>query len=334
MKIAFLTTRPSKPSYRFRIEQMLPYFKARRHQCETFFLPTNAWRRLLLYRNLGPYDAVVLQKRLLSRMELFVLRNMARRLVYDVDDAVMYDAHGEEYARRRRRFANTMRTADLVVCGNQFLADEASRDTDRILVVPTCINTDAYRPGLRTEHGQNLTIGWTGSRSTNAYLNDILHPLSQLHGPAQLKIISDTTVGFDLFRLGHMPSVFVPWTPKCEIPETATFDIGLMPLPDNRWTQGKCGFKALQYMALGIPAVVSPVGVNRDIIHDGVDGLFATTLQDWFPIVARLSKDSFLREAIGRAGRRRVEEAFSLATHGPRFVTAVEKIAGTLRKSA
>jgi glycosyltransferase involved in cell wall biosynthesis len=334
MKIAFLTTRPSKPSYRFRIEQMVPYFTARRHQCDTFFLPTNAWGRLLMYRKLGLYDAVVLQKRLVSRVELFVLRSVARRLIYDVDDAVMYASNGDYHPRRRGRFAATVRAVDLVVCGNQFLADEASRDTDRILVVPTCINTDAYRPGLRTANSQSLTIGWTGSRSTNAYLNDIFHTLSQLHGSVEVKVISDTVDGFDFSRLGHVSHVFVPWSPKSEIPEAATFDLGLMPLSDNRWTQGKCGFKALQYMALGIPAVCSPVGVNRDIIHDGVDGLFAATLQDWFPVISRLLKDSFLREAIGRAGRRRVEEAFSLAMHGPRFVRAVENVASTLRKSA
>jgi glycosyltransferase involved in cell wall biosynthesis len=246
----------------------------------------------------------------------------------------MYTSEGEEHSRRRGRFAATARAADLVVCGNQFLADEASRNTEHILIVPTCINSDAYRPGLRTDHGPTLTIGWTGSRSTNAYLNEIFPPLSQLHSPTQLKIISDTVAGFDFFRLGRVTSSFVPWTPKTEISEAATFDIGLMPLPDNRWTQGKCGFKALQYMALGIPAVCSPVGVNRDIIHDGVDGFFAATLQDWFPLITRLLKDSFLREAVGRAGRRRVEEAFSLATHGPRFVRAVEKVAGELRKSA
>lgn len=334
MKIAFLTTRPSKPSYRFRIEQMLPYFGARGHQCDTFFLPTNAWRRFLMYRKLGPYDAVVLQKRLLGRLELFALRSIASRLVYDVDDAVMCTSRGDDHPRRRDRFEATMRAADLVVCGNQFLADEAFRSTDRVLIVPTCINTDAYRPGLRAGGSHGLTIGWTGSRSTNGYLNDIFHVLSQLHGPVQLKIISDTVEGFDFSRLGHVPHVFVSWSPKTEVLEAATFDLGLMPLPDNRWTQGKCGFKALQYMALGTPAVCSPVGVNRDIIHDGVDGFFAATLNDWFPVVARLLKDSFLRESIGRAGRRRVEEAFSLATHGPRFVQAIEKTAGTLRKSA
>jgi glycosyltransferase involved in cell wall biosynthesis len=287
-----------------------------------------------LYRKLAPYDAVVLQKRLVSRVELLVLRSVARRLIYDVDDAVMYASNGDDHPRRRGRFAATVKAADLVVCGNQFLADEASRETDRILVVPTCINTDVYRPGLKTAASQTVTIGWTGSRSTNAYLNQIFHPLCQMHGPVEIKIISDTVDGFDFSRLGHVPHVFVPWSPKSEILEAATFDLGLMPLPQNRWTQGKCGFKALQYMALGIPAVCSPVGVNRDIIHDGVDGLFAATLQDWFPVISRLLKDSFLREAIGRAGRRRVEETFSLATHGPRFVRAIEKTASTMRKSA
>jgi glycosyltransferase involved in cell wall biosynthesis len=344
MKIAFLTTRPSKPSYRFRIEQMLPYFTARRHECQTFFLPPNTWRRLLLYRRLASYDTVVLQKRLLSRVELFMLRRMARRLIYDLDDAVMYASSGDTHRRRGGRFGATAKVADMVVCGNQFLADEARRYSDRVVVVPTCINCDVYRPGLRATTSQHLTpqpltIGWTGSRSTNAYLNEVLPALAQLHGPVQVKVISDTAERIDFSRLGRVPHVFVPWSPKTEIAETATFDVGLMPLPDNRWTQGKCGFKALVYMSLGIPAVLSPVGVNRDIMHDGVDGFFAPTLHDWFPIVARLAKDAFLRETIGRAGRRRVEEGFSLATHGPRFVAAVEKVAGppskiSLRKSA
>ena len=115
-----------------------------------------------------------------------------------------------------------------------------------------------------------------------------------------------------------MPQTFVPWSPEIEITQAATFDIGLMPVPDNPFTQGKCGFEALQYMALGIPAVCSPVGVNRDIIHDGVDGFLPRTRDDWFQTIARLIKGPFLRETIGHAGRRRVEEAFSLKLHGPR----------------
>ncbi|HEX4072092.1 MAG TPA: glycosyltransferase family 4 protein, partial [Planctomycetaceae bacterium] len=241
---------------------------------------------------------------------------------------------GSEDRRRQSRFAAMMRAADLVVCGNQYLADEASRLTDRVTIVPTCIDTEAYHPRLRISDPGRITIGWTGSRSTNPYLNDVLPILSKLHGPIAVKIISETVSGIDLFQLGHVPQTFVPWSPEIEITQTATFDIGLMPVPHNPFTQGKCGFKALQYMALGIPAVCSPVGVNRDIIHDGVDGFLPRTRDDWFPTIARLIKDPFLRETIGHAGRRRVEEAFSLKLHGPRLVQAVEAARRPLRKSA
>ena len=334
MHIAFLATRAAKPSYRFRVQQMLPYFAARGHACDTFFLGSSFWSRLALYRKLGSYDVVFLQKRLLARPELSVLCRAARTLVYDVDDAVMYEQNGAEDARRQRRFAAMMGAADLVISGNQFLADEASRLTDRVTIVPTAIDTEAFHPRLRPAQASRVTVGWTGSRSTNPYLNEVLALLPKLHGPIEVKIISETLVGLDVWRLGHVPHTFVPWSPANEIAEAATFDIGVMPLPDNRFTHGKCGFKALQYMALGIPAVTSPVGVNRDIIHDGIDGFLARTGGEWFQLIARLVKDRFLRERVGHAGRRRVEAAFSLAQQGPRLVEAVESARRALRRSA
>jgi glycosyltransferase involved in cell wall biosynthesis len=334
VQIAFLSTRAAKPSFRFRVERMLPCFAERGHGCETFFLPPGIWQRLALYRQLGQYDVVFLQKRLISRPELMMLRHSAQRLVYDLDDAVMYDGDGSDDRRRHARFAAMMRAADLVVCGNQYLADEASRLTDRVTIVPTCIDTEAYHPRLRSSDPGRVTIGWTGSRSTNPYLNDVLPILSKLHGPIAVKFISETVLGIDLSLLGRVPHTFVPWSPEIEITQAATFDIGLMPVPDNRFALGKCGFKALQYMALGIPAVCSPVGVNRDIIHEGVDGFLPRTRDDWFQAIARLIKDPFLRETIGHGGRRRVEEAFSLKLHGPRLVQAVEAARRPLRKSA
>ena len=310
MQIAFLSTRAAKPSFRFRVERMLPYFAARGHRCDTFFLAPRLWRRLPLYRKLGRYDVVFLQKRLLGRPELLILRRSVRTLIYDLDDAVMYEASGAEDRRRQRRFAAMMRAADLVICGNQYLADEASRETDRVTIVPTCIDTDAYHPRLRRSEPNRITVGWTGSRSTNSYLNEVLAILSKLHGPIGVKIISETVADLDFSLLGHVPYAFVPWSPMTEIAEAATFDIGVMPVPDSRFTQGKCGFKALQYMALGIPAVCSPVGVNRDIIHDGVDGFLARTREEWFQVIARLVKDPFLRDTIGHAGRRASKRHF------------------------
>jgi glycosyltransferase involved in cell wall biosynthesis len=331
MQIAFLSTRATKPSYRFRVERMLPYFAARGHYCETLFLHASFARRLSLYPKLRRFDVVFLQKRLLSRPELMLLRRSARTLVYDLDDAVMYESDGSEDRRRQTRFAAMMRAADLVVCGNQYLADEASRATDRVTIVPTCIDTDAYHPRLRHTNSDQITIGWTGSRSTNPYLNEILPILPRLHAPIAVKIISETLFGIDLSVLGALPRTFIPWSPASE---AATFDVGVMPVPENRFTQGKCGFKALQYMALGIPAVCSPVGVNRDIIHDGLDGFLPRTRDEWFQTISRLVKDPFSRETIGHAGRRRVEAAFSLSDHGPRLVHAVETAKRPLRKSA
>jgi glycosyltransferase involved in cell wall biosynthesis len=334
MHIAFLSTRAAKPSFRFRVERMLPFFAQAGHRCDTIFLGRNLWQRLSHYRKLSRYDAVFLQKRLLSRPELMFLRRNARTLVYDLDDAVMYDGSGAEDRRRQARFAAMMRTADLVICGNQYLADEASRFTNLVTLVPTSIDTDDYHPRLRHKDPNYITIGWTGSRSTNPYLNDILPILPKLHAPIAVKVISETMAELDFSVLGNLRRTFVPWSPEIEITEAATFDIGVMPVPNNRFTQGKCGFKALQYMALGIPAVCSPVGVNRDIIHDEVDGFLPRTRDEWFQTIARLVKDPFLRETVGHAGRRRVEHAYSLALHGPRLVQAVEKAQHGLRKSA
>jgi glycosyltransferase involved in cell wall biosynthesis len=227
-----------------------------------------------------------------------------------------------------------MRAADLVICGNEYLADEASRLTNRVTIVPTCIDTEAYHPRLRHTDRNHITVGWTGSRSTNPYLNDILPILPKIHAPIAVKVISETMAEIDFSVLGNLPRTFVPWSTENEIREAATFDIGVMPLPENRFTQGKCGFKALQYMALGIPAICSPVGVNRDIIHDGVDGFLPRGRDEWFQTIARLVKDPFLRETVGHAGRHRVEGGFSLAVHGPRLVHAVEKAQRFLRKSA
>jgi glycosyltransferase involved in cell wall biosynthesis len=335
MQIAFLSTRPDKPSFRFRVAPLLGFFRARGHDCQTFFLPPRSWGRLPLYRRLARFDVVFLQKRLLARAELLFLRSAARTLIYDVDDAVMYDGDGLEDRPRRRRFDATVRAADLVICGNRYLADEASQAGDRIAIVPTCIDTEAFHPRLRpAEPPARVTLGWTGSRSTNAYLNVVLSQAAHLPAGLHVKVISDTRAGLELERLGRMPCTFVPWSTDREIREAATFDIGVMPLPDNAWTRGKCGFKALQYMALGIPAVCSPVGANREIIHDGVDGLFASSPQEWFRQIARLQKDRLLRDTIGRAGRRRVEEAYALSVHAPRLVKLIETTAVRLRRTA
>lgn len=334
MKILFVSTRQAKPSFRFRVEQVLPFFEAGGHECEVAFLPSSLWKRFALYRRMRRFDAVVIQKRLLSRAELSYVRCQTPRLVYDVDDAVMFNGSGVAEGKRQSRFQTMVRTADLTICGNEYLAEQAGRFTPRVTVVPTPIDTQRYRGGEAPLENDRLTIGWTGSRSTNRYLNELFGVLARLAEGVEVRIISDAYDGFDFARLGKVPHTFVRWSPDVEIVETATFDIGVMPLPDDPWTRGKCGFKALQYMSLGIPAVCSPVGVNSRIITNGVNGFLASSADEWFCELSRLLGDSSLRVRIGAAARDRVATAYSLEIVGPRFVGAVAGTAGTCARSA
>ncbi len=316
---------------------MLPYLRARGHIVETAFLQKSLWRRWSVYRRLSEYDLVFLQKRLLSWGELRIVRQRSIRLVYDLDDAVMYDSEGNEDARRLARFQATCRAADLVICGNDYLHELAVQAGGRTTTIPTAIDTNRFCPATdkqSRETGEPLTIGWTGSRATNGYLNAVLPTIAPFAGRVRVKIISDTAAGINYSLLQDVPHQFVRWSPEIEVAETGTFDIGIMPLPDDPWSRGKCGFKALQYMALGIPAICSPVGVNREIVHDGLNGFLAGTRDEWYQAISRLVKDSELRETMGHAGRRRVEQDYALDVVAPRLVDVMEHVQSMGRKSA
>ncbi len=326
MKLLFLSTRRAKPSFRFRVEQFLPVFAERGHRCDVEFLRGQLLSRWGLYRRLPQYDVVFLQKRLLSRAELFLVRRQARRLVYDVDDAVMFDGQGRPDRRRQSRFRAMAGAADLMICGNSYLAEQSRKFSPRVEIVPTSIDTRKYQRNSRNTNSEPVVIGWTGSRSTNGYLNAVLPEVAALDGQVCFKFISDTSDGVNLALLGAVPFQFVPWSPDVEIAETATFDIGLMPLPDNPWTRGKCGFKALQYMGLGIAAVCSPVGVNCDIITHNENGLLAASPAQWRDCLARLVRDPDFRSRLGTAGRSHIEQHFAIDIQAPRLVGLLEEL--------
>lgn len=329
LKLLFLSTRAGRPSYRYRVDQMLPHFAGAGHQCAVRFFPKNIFSRLLMYRELSAYDVVFIQKRLIAPMELALIRRWSRKLVFDVDDAIMFDGDGRPDSHRLRRFGAMMHAADLVVCGNGYLADQAERYGGRTLVVPTAIDTDRFRrlSSVAAPVSKPVVIGWTGSRSTTRYLNSVFPMLARLRGDIELKIISDATDGLNVDQLGSLPYRFVPWSAETEVAETAEFNIGLMPLPDDNMTQGKCGCKALQYMALSLPAVCSPVGVNCDIIHHGTNGFLPKTAADWQTVLQCLVDDAALRAVIGRAGRQTAEARYSLNCIARQLVTAVERAA-------
>ena len=172
MRVLFLSTRPDKPSYRFRVAPFLRPLAEGGWEVEAAFVPRGWWARRRLWKSLAGFDVVVVQKRLFGRLDLGSLRRRARRLVYDLDDAIMYrsDEGGTDDPRRESRFRAMVGAADLVIAGNEFLAGEVRAAGGRVEVVPTVVDTDLYRPAPERREAGRVTIGWSGSSSTNRYL--------------------------------------------------------------------------------------------------------------------------------------------------------------------
>lgn len=282
-------------------------------------LPASPLARMRVYRGLRSADAVVMQRKLLSRVELTLLRRWAKRLVYDFDDAVWlrdsYSAKGFDNPSRARRFRRTVAAVDLVVAGNEYLAAEARRfvAADRVAVVPTCVNPAAYPVADHRADGP-VRLVWVGSSSTLRGLERFrptLEAIGQAVPTARLKLICDR-----FLELEYLPVEPVRWDEQTEAAEIAAADVGIGWVPDDPWSRGKCGLKLLQYQAAGLPAVANPVGVQGAIVRHTETGLLATTTDEWVAAVRRLAERPDLRRVYGAAGRKRVETEYSVTTAG------------------
>jgi glycosyltransferase involved in cell wall biosynthesis len=307
---------PDHVCCRYRLKAFVPFFERSGHTLEFVSLPPRWWGRLGLLRRLGN-ASVILQRKLLAGWELTLLRRTVRRLVFDFDDAVFlrdsFSPKGLDDARRLHRFARTVCAADAVVAGNSYLAAEAARwpPTNRDYVIPTCVDPTRYPILEPWPFTAPLQLVWIGSSSTVPYVQTIA-PLLEEAGRAlpglQLKMICDRFLHF-----ANLAVVECPWNEASEAEEIAAADVGISWLPDDRWSQGKCGLKVLQYMAAGLPVIANPVGVHREMIRHGETGFLAATPAEWIEALQRLSREPELREQMGRAGRRAVETTYSVA---------------------
>jgi glycosyltransferase involved in cell wall biosynthesis len=301
---------------RYRLAAFRPFLERAGHTLELVALPRRPWERLWLYRRLRG-AAVILQRKLLPPWEIALLRWSARSLVFDLDDAVFlrdsYAAKGLHDGRRLRRFAATVRVCDAVAAGNAFLARNASRWTSpgRIYVVPTCVDPALYPTAVPRRKDGGVQLVWVGSSSTLRGLETVRPMLEELGTRipgATLKLICDRFLRFD-----PLPVVACPWTEAGEAAEIAAADVGVSWIPDDDWSRGKCGLKSLQYMAAGLPVVANPVGVHVEMVRHGETGFLAETTEQWVEAVGRLARDSNLRRRMGEAGRRLLEEKYSVA---------------------
>lgn len=357
MRILALVPSPynTTPGQRYRMEQWEPLLRSYGVQIvfesfkseelhELLCKPARKWekfklltracsRRAALMRSAHDYDAVYIYNEA-ALLGPAVLERMIRRagipIIYDFDDAIFlpyaYISPANGYFRLLKfpmKTRTICRLASHVMVGNAYLADYARRVNSRVTIVPSTIDTTQYKGGARTSSDGVPVIGWTGSYSTLQYLDAMKGTLQRLATRERFRL---RVIGASDYQIEGVDVEALPWSPQSEVEDLLPVDIGIMPLPDDRWTRGKCGMKALQYMALGIPVVCSPVGVSLSIISDGASGFLAGTEDQWVDRLAQLLRAPSLREQLGKEGRKTVETKYSAAVQAPRVYNVLRSV--------
>jgi glycosyltransferase involved in cell wall biosynthesis len=266
-----------------------------------------------------------------------MLHGLGRPMLYDFDDAVFLPNTSEA-----NRYVGALKFAgkigriigycDEVIAGNEYLATYARRFNTSVHVIPTSVDTGVFVPRTDAIAGAPPVVGWIGTPTTAAYLAPLRPVLSAVATATEFTFrISGAATPVAL------PGVRVespPWSLEREVALFNTCDVGVYPLPDDDWARGKCGFKAIQFMACGVPVVASPVGVNREIIEDGVNGFLAATPAEWQTKIGALLANAELRRRMGVAARRTIEERYSLDVNAPRVASVMRRVVERRRPAA
>ena len=325
MKVLALIQGMTVAASRYRILQYLPYLEEQGIVTDVREFPRTLGQYARLYQAAAGYDCIFVQRKRFHFPFLKPLRQRARRIVYDLDDAVMYknSLAGQPYSRTRRvRFEDMVRASDCVVAGNTFLRDQTLPYNDKVMVIPTSIPVGHYSLKDYSRPKEFVTIGWIGDHGSIHYLESMRPVFEEIGerypGKVELKIICDV-----FFDCTNIPVRKVLWSADTEVEELKCIDIGVMPLKDDPWSWGKCGLKILQYFGVGVPAVCTPVGVNRDVVKPGENGAWAKTHEEWVEALARFTEEPELRRIAGLAGRSTLEAGYTRETNAPRMLAAI-----------
>jgi len=294
-------------------EQLMQRYQSNRYHL-TGLLQSYLQRMKVLIQS-SNFDLVWIEKEALPWLPVGIEKLLLGRIPYvlDYDDAIFhnYDLHSSYWVRSLlgRKIDRLMKGATLVTTGNDYLADRARQaGAPRVELLPTVVDMNRYQP-VRNRSSDIFTIGWIGSPSTAKYLLLLEDALAIVCRNFTARLV---LIGSGRLRLMGTPVTLRQWSESTEVSDIQTFDVGIMPLSDSPWERGKCGFKLIQYMACGIPVVASPVGINRQIVDDGINGYLASTTNDWIRALSELRDNSEGCRTMGRAARDKVEVRFSL----------------------
>jgi len=337
MKVAAFTGGVAAPSARFRIHQHIPSLAQHGIRVKEFIARFGSWPpancmlrpiwgiATLLDRVPGVlasrrYNLTLLQREMLSTFVTLEPWTNAPRIL-DVDDAIWLHRRGD-YASRLAAMC------DGVICGNTFLADYFCRWNSTVRVIATAVDTARFHPQARREISETFVLGWCGHHSGLRYLFSLEAALGRLlkrHNWMRLRVVCDLRPRFAALPAHQVE--FIPWSPETEVTSLQGMDVGLMPLLDDSWCRGKCSYKMLLYMACGLPVVVSPIGMNLEVLKRGEVGFGASSADEWVDALEWMAARREAAVALGRNGRRVVSEHYSLQALTPVLAGFLKKMA-------
>lgn len=302
MKLLVLTNNPDRASFRQRIGAYCDILRRNGIRCEVAKLPAGFLARRRLFKRASDFDGVFLHKKKLNFLDAFGLRRYSKKLIYNFDDAIMYSDKTPERDSwsHFQPWRRSVKLADMVIAGSSYLAEHARRFNSNVEVLPLGLKVSDYKVDYPVRVDDKIRLVWIGSKSTLGYLEDIRPALEEIgtrFDRVILRIVCD-----DFLELKNMPVEKRKWSVDTRGIDLATSDIGLAPLPDNRFTRGKCSFKVLEYSAAGLPVVAAPVGTNSEYLRDNVTGFLARDGDEWLDKLCRLIEDPILRQRMGKAG--------------------------------
>jgi glycosyltransferase involved in cell wall biosynthesis len=327
MKVLFLIQGFSVAASRYRVLQYIPYLESKGVEADVSLYPRTLKENFRFFNQLSRYDIVFLQRKRFNQPRLGLLRRRAKRILYDFDDSVMYrnsKAKDPISPTRRRRFVQMVKNSDFIIAGNEFLKSQVLPLNRNVEVIPTAIDQERYHLKTYPVQQERVTLGWIGDHGSIHYLEKmrpIFERIGERSPRAELKIVCDTFFDCDRIKV-----IKKNWSLEEEVADLQGFDIGLMPLVDDPWSWGKCGLKIIQYQGVGVPVVCTPVGINKDLVEDGVNGFYAMTPAEWEERLFSLIENSELREQMGREGRKRVLKDYTNEVCAPRLFSILIRV--------
>jgi len=303
MNLLIVTSNSGRASFRQRIGAYLDALQANGIHCQVVKLPPSPLARRKLFKEAADFDGVFLHKKKLNLFDALWLRKYSKKIIYNFDDAIMYsdkrpERHSGSHFRPWRR---CVKLADMVIVGSSYLANLARQFNSNVEIVPIGLKVSDYKVDCPPKVDDKIRLVWIGSKSTLCYLAEIKPALEEIgthFDSVVLRIICDGFLELDNTQVEKLL-----WSSRTRAIDLATGDIGLAPLPDNRFTRGKCSFKVLEYASAGLPVVASPIGTNSDYVRDNVTGFLVTDTRQWVDRITQLIESPQLRKKMGQEGR-------------------------------